>query len=1288
MSHRKCGYCGSEWPVELEMRFCGQCGSKLGELSPEITDKERRTLTILFADLGGFTTFSEDRDPAEVEGIVDNLLAELASVVEQYGGYVDKFMGDAVMAVFGAPDAHEDDPLRAVRVGLEMLDSVSTFNEKRKYTLTLSVGVNTGEVIWSKIAGGDYTVTGDAVNVAQRLEAEAPSNTVFVSQAVEQRTRDAVQYDHKKAVSLKGRQSSVQPFAAVEVLPNRGEEPSASGNLAVAFQGREEQLERLIQASTTRKPSLLAVRGEAGIGKSRLFEELERRLHDRNGGMVFGRGQCRQHADVPREPFRDILLSRAEAGRGDTDAGERVVETVREELKGGIDDEVRRENVAHLLALSVGLNVPDARVTEMPGEQLRAEMRLAWWDWIRHHANENPVVLQLEDIQWADEQTLRLLDELGEQLTGWDSEGTNQITLLMNTRPGGEPPEAFETIELDPLTEAESRQIAESVLDHDVTDEVTKYLDRHACGNPYFVQQLLRYLRDNDLFARSNGSYSLDESSLTETTVPETLEGLLVGRIDTLRPAPKETLKGASVVGERFWENLLSETLDQGTDQPLRTLTGRGMVEPRPESTLPDDREFAFEHALLRDTAYDLLPTSNREHLHRRVAVALEDVADHGSSIAPTALTMAGQHATQAGDYEKAVTCYWQAGETASERHANDVAIEAYRQALTLADEHDAGTTQTVASLAAELASVYSTTGELDRASDVVETGLAAAPDESEIQCRLLDERAKVLHEQSRYDVAETIANRQRDLARILETPSLEAKAFSTLGWIAEDRGEYEQAEKYHEQSLTISEDTGNRTGQAQSLKDLGNVVLRIGSNERAVEYFERSLSIFEELGDRNGQAGSLNGIGTACLGLHELERATECLEESLELKEEIGNRAGQARSLGNLGNIARNRGRYERATEYLEQCLELFRDMGNQLAEAKALHNLGSVAEQRGETEQAIEYHEQSLAIDEETGARPGKAASLHELGGIAVGRGKYDRAEDHLQRSLDINEDIGHQVGQATALHHLGERASACGALEQATKYLQRSLSIYEDSDNPASQVRVLASLAGGARRRNQLDDADEFLTRASDIVTEIDTHGVTIAVHREQAALARRQNDYDLARHHLTEAHTAYEASDGPQRPVQVLLEESRLALETGNTAHARELVEEVQTTLDDRERPLEDGRASVLRGRVAAHAEKPAVAGDHYEDALAIFEDIGAILDALETLETLTELARDRGDTEQARAWYQQARDILKDAPASLAESHGEWVRDHESSLAERDAETGATDNGQLSRSDRT
>jgi len=1065
MSEQSCPYCGAEWSAEMEMRFCGQCGSKLGALSPEITNKERRTLTVLFADLSGFTAFSAGRDPETVEELVDELLGTLGGVVESYGGYVDKYMGDAVMAIFGAPNAHEDDPLRAVRTGLELLDVVAEFDEDLTDSPSLSVGINTGEVLWSQVGGGDYTVTGDAVNVAQRLEAEASEGSVLVSRAVQHRTAGQVSYRPQGAIELDGRDSPVRSYVAEQLEPGQTGGGKA-GDVRAPLRGRDAELTRLSNRYEEPAPSFVAVTGPAGMGKSRLLEAFRSEVTDGPSTPVVGVGRCTEHADLPLEPFGEYLLSRADVGRGDPDAGRQVVRTVVEDLDEAAS---RPEQVAHLLAISIGLDASDTQVTELPPERMEAALHRAWVTWIRALAREQPVVLCLEDLQSADDATRQLLAVLRERLLEPNESRHEPITIVGATRRKRDVPDGYETISLAPLSEADARRIAETVLDGAIDPELSDLLFEQSGGNPYFLEELLRYLRDHEQLERTDDTYRLATNAPETVQVPETLEGLLVGRIDALEPEVRETLKGASVIGRQFWVGVLGETLQCEPHDAVDTLVDRGLIQPCQESTLPDDREYVFEHALVRDATYELLPRSARQELHAAVSTELERIARERIPADRSTLALAARQAAEADDHDRAGTLWTDAAERA-------IDDDAYQEAITYAEQ--ALETPVAETARLQLAQACKALARHDRVIEIVEdidTNEDGAVDRKLVtRAQLL--RAEVLSRQGAYEDAIELIERVAEVA----DGAVEARARLRAGAALSRLTRYDEAREQLRTAEARLETCAERTEtvrlEAELRRELGNLEQRRDAYEAANEHFEASLALARECDDALNVARALTYLGIVSMHQKTPETAIERLEESLAINREIGDRYGEAGALTNLGLAASKRNDWEDAMQYYEQGLQLFEEVGDEKGAAVALNNLGDVALQRGHLDTATEYYEESLEITREIGDRQAEGNSRIALGLVALRRDVLETAEEHFETGLAIKREIGERKGEAMALTGLGAVTCRRGALATAEDHVEEGLEIAREIDNRDCEARSLAVLSEIAERRGDSEHAED--------------------------------------------------------------------------------------------------------------------------------------------------------------------------------------------------------------------
>ncbi len=1164
-----CPYCGSEWPSDAGIRYCGSCGSGLGPGSGPTADRERRSLCVLFADVSGFTAMAADSDPETVERTMDSLLADLGAVVEAYGGYVDKYLGDAVMGVFGAPDAHEDDPVRAVRAGLEIRDVVAD----RDRDLSVSVGVNAGEVLWSRIGDGDYTVTGAAVNVAKRLEAAADGGEVVVSERVHTRSDDRVRYDERDPVAVEGVAEPVEAFAATGERTPR----PADGSPETPLVAREASLDRLLAAHRAESPAFVAVTGEAGIGKTRLCAAVRNRIDVRESRLAVG--QCRRHGDAPLAPFGDVVLSRAGTSRSDPNAGARVVETVREDV-AAIDEEARRGTVGALLAVSVGLDVSTTAVDELPPERFAEEAREAWATWFRAVADDGPLVVHCEDLQWASERTRRLCATLSETLADVP------VTVVATVRPGGTVPEGFETVALDPFGDEECRRLAREHLTATPTDGLVAFLRESAGGNPYFVAELCRYLRATDRLDRDGETVDVPEADGDAEAVPERLAGLLVGRIDALPPTDRETLKTASTFGVRFWTGVLDDVVDGAVDDSVTRLADGGLVRRRGESTLPDDREYVFDHALLRDAAYDLLPKATRRDLHGDVATSLADRVE-GRDVALAARV--AHHYDRARDLERAFEWYLRAGDDAADTYAVEEAVDRYERALALARERD--DEAAVARACATLADHQETTGAVDAARAAARRGLvaAAAADATvdvDTRRRLRRNLSAARIAQGDLDRGEAAAEQLRALGRHHDDARARTEGLVKLGSTARQQGEYDRARDHLTAARELAADLDDAL-LADVHHDLGAVAHARGEFDTAREWFEEGLSNYRAVGDRAGEAMALNNLGNVAFQRGTYDRARERYEESLRVKREIGDRHGVATSLMSLGIVHRAVGNYERSRARQEQSLAVYEAVGDPGGAAKCHTNLGVVADYRGDFERAREQYERSLELKREIGDRRGEALTLGNVAEVCRVDGDLETARDRAEESLAINRDIGDRAGEGLALRIRGSIAREEGAHEAAAEDLDRALAIAREGNRETEAASCHLERAKLALEREDPETARNRVAAAAERIEGVEAPFERGRCRRLRGKVAAATGDEGDARDHLAAAVSSFETAGAVDEALHTLESLVEFAGDADDDdavrtwqRRARDALSDAPTTVADRHREWVADAAAAL------------------------------------------------------------------------------------------------------------
>src|SRR4051812_8183458 len=510
----RCPECGAENPVGA--KFCMECGSALSPGTPapatpapaEAPPEERRQATVLFADLSGYTAAAERMDPETVKALVGRTLRVLGEQIERFGGSIDKFIGDNVMGVFGAPVAHEDDPERAVRAGLAMQEAMEGANresrEKYDVGFSLRVGINSGEVMAGAV-GDRYTVMGDVVNVAARLQAAGRPNSVTVGESTYRSTGEAISYERLEPLTLKGKEEPVPAWEATGVLlePRRG-----AGRAQTPLIGREEEASLLTslveRVQREGRPHLVTVIGQAGVGKSRLLRELMSGLAESDDPPTIRRGQCPPYGTgIAYWALAEVLNDEFEIR--DTDAPDAAWEKLRfgvTELMRELGDEASGERNAALLAIPLGLEPPeDLQQSEPDPQRMREALFSAARAAVEAIARRRPLVLAIDDIHWADEGMLDLIDHL----TRWVRAPLLLVCLsrdeLLERRPdwGGGRRNAT-TISLEPLTADETRELVEALMpasDNGDAKVVPQVAERSG-GNPLFAEEMVNRLLEEE----------------------------------------------------------------------------------------------------------------------------------------------------------------------------------------------------------------------------------------------------------------------------------------------------------------------------------------------------------------------------------------------------------------------------------------------------------------------------------------------------------------------------------------------------------------------------------------------------------------------------------------------------------------------------------------------------------------------------------------------------------------------------------------------------------------------
>jgi class 3 adenylate cyclase len=613
-----CPACGRESPDGFQ--FCGFCGAALSTERPGRETKERKVVTVLFCDLVGFTAASESADPEEVQARIAPYHARTRDRIEAFGGTVEKFIGDAVMAVFGAPIAHEDDAERAVRAGLAILEGIDELNADASLGLSVRIGVNTGEAVVSLDARPEYgegMVTGDVVNTAARIQSAAPIDGVAVGEGTYRGTDRVFEYEPLEAITAKGKSEPVPVWRARAPVARFGSDVIRS--LTTPLVGRETDLALLRslfdKTARDREIQLVTVVGEPGVGKSRLVAELFAYIDELQELITWRQGRCLPYGDgITFWALGEIV--KAHAGIYESDSADEATVKLVALLPENEDSAWMLARLLPLLGVESG----------QPSS--RDESFTAWRRFLEGIAEEGPLVLVVEDIHWADEALLAFLEHLADWAQGVP------MLVVCTARP-----ELYErhsswgsglanqtAIRLSPLSDTETAKLVAALLEQAVLPaETQRLLLERAGGNPLYAEEFVRMLRDRELID-DHGEMRVD----TDVAVPESIQALIAARVDTLTAARKQLLQDAAVVGKVFWTGALVAIGERDSSEvvaALHELARKELVRPSRQSSMEGEAEYGFWHALVRDVAYQQIPRAERAERHIATAAWIETAA-------------------------------------------------------------------------------------------------------------------------------------------------------------------------------------------------------------------------------------------------------------------------------------------------------------------------------------------------------------------------------------------------------------------------------------------------------------------------------------------------------------------------------------------------------------------------------------------------------------------------------------------------------------------------------------
>ncbi|SOC40416.1 adenylate cyclase [Rhizobium subbaraonis] len=1038
-----CSSCGQVSPPDFA--FCPKCGTSLvpptgmaspakpqsagasagshphpgTPAAPSETESDRRIVTALFADLCGYTTLGERIDPEMLQSLQNEVFEELSAAVAAEGGYVDKFVGDALLALFGAPVAHERDPERALRAALDMRVRISRIGERWQTRLgqpvALHIGVNTGPVVAGGVGVGgskSYSVTGDTVNTAQRLQAMAGSGEILVGAVTRRLTQHAFDFTALGTLPLRGKAGETPVFRLEASLdappPARG---LASFGIDTAMIGRDGDLATLMRCLDQVRggaTQLVRVIGDAGIGKTRLVEAFLDRIRAAQPDITIRQIACSSLGEPSYGALAASLRQAYRIARDDS------LERCRDLLVAGLTDlGLAREEIDRLKPLFLfvlGFGDPDGALRFLEPDQLRRQIFHAMRTLFDRRMEQSPLLVVIEDLHWADSVSIDALRFIMDRIE------SRRLMLLVTHRPGFETEvlssarASQTTLRLSPLSTSEAGALLDGALEGCVLPEaLRRRIVERAEGNPFFIEEILRTLIETGMLHRAASGWQA-QTAAADTEMPLGIQAMMLARLDRLPSGARRLAQAASVIGHRFDVALL-KALPTGIDDieaNLQRLAEADIIEELVDIPSQAAPRYAFRQMLLHEVFYDNLLLRRRTELHGAIGTLLErrqgGVPEH-----PEQLIELGYHFAASAEKEKGARYFTAAGDLARKAYANADALRLYARALSAAEAAGGDCWQIPGERYADLCHPL---GRGEEARHLYEDLLAAARKAGDVTAaaRILRKLGQLAFEGGDRERATTCFDEAQSLLEGVDAPIELAHLMQRQGHFAFRAGDYRRAALWADRALECANHLPPRPNEAEkadialaiarAFNTKGVALARLGQSREALQMVERSVEI----------ALGANHLNTACRGYTNLgalyttmdpARAIEVCKRGYDMARQIGDLGHQARLLTNLAVAF---------CTFTDRCMA-----------------------------QGLPAVEEAIAIDRALGQRDHLPVPLLVLGQIRQCHGAIDAARENFLEALDLVRDSAEAQLLFPCYDGLATLCLELNELEKAEEYFE---------------------------------------------------------------------------------------------------------------------------------------------------------------------------------------------------------------------------------------------------------
>lgn len=1060
-----CPACKAENPAEA--KFCCQCGNSLKAPTKPLDTAasggetgDRRIVTVLFTDVSGFTSMSEKLDPEEVTEIVNQFFSVLTEPIYKFGGVVDKYIGDAIMALFGAPIAHEDDAERAVWAAYEMQIAAKRFAEQLEVrtgiTLKVRIGINTGLVVAGAVGGAhkqDYTVMGDTVNLAQRMEANAKPGKVLITRETFRLTYPRFDFESLDAITVKGK---AQPIDVYQLI---GPKDCEAKMREEAFVNRESELENLRlcwEQAAQGLPQLAIITGEAGIGKSRLVAQFISHCEPHPFAL---RAACQSYTQQVSFGLVTSLLRNLLGLPSATSPLELQKALLNYGRQLALPEP---ERFAHLLGIFLGIEPLGTEIASLSQEQRRNAAIEQLNVFLALMGQKQPILLSLEDLQWADEASLQWLMSLLEYLSNLNTPPAFLVVVQHRPNLAFSPDNMWRhnltRIQVRALKEADALALLLALLrcpSDALSPQLAQLLRKillRAEGNPFYLKELLLALQDGEILVKGNEGWEVRPGA-SGFKMPTTIQGAVASRLDRLPSAERSLLQVASVLGRNFAEPLLAQV--SGTTCPvsgLAELIKGGFLSRNARGDL------SFSQVLTQEVAYQSLLLSLRKKLHQRTGLAIE-------TIYPAQLDESAQllsyHYLAGEDFNKGLVYLFRSAQRSFALFDVPTAKTAVENALAIALQHPEIQSPTRWELRYLQGQILTSLSHFEPALEALEEAQALSESQPPAtRAKIFLAKGDIYERQGNYPLARDTYQAGHDLLQA--SPIDQAPFLTKIGYAKFRMGQYEECLGLYQQALALMGDAEMPKEQGFAHSCIGNCLWRQGEIDKAIQHVLQSKQYREKAQDLVGSANSCTTLANIYSETGKAEQAEHYYRQALQAYERMGDAYLTSLCLSNLGSHLLTLGKLGEAEVFLRKALEIQQRHQTKQVLALILFNLGDALSYRQKWDEALAFVRKALDIFVELEAKEVLPEVYRSIGGIYAEMRRFDEAKSALSLAVEHSAEVGDPITPGVATRIQALIAHFEGDSDKARTLVHEAISVLQEQEAPLELGRAYALLA----------------------------------------------------------------------------------------------------------------------------------------------------------------------------------------------------------------------------------